>query len=64
MPREEDGDLPGDEDPFLNSSGSKDKERKPLEPRLINIGGKATVWMGKVRLSLLCLSSLRPRSHI
>jgi 5-oxoprolinase (ATP-hydrolysing) len=35
QPREEDGDLP-------ENDGSS-------EPRYINIGGKATVWMGKVR---------------
>lgn len=36
QPRKEDGDLPEDAD-----------ERQPLKPRKINIGGKATVWMGK-----------------
>ncbi|RDX54504.1 Hydantoinase B/oxoprolinase [Lentinus brumalis] len=36
QPREEDGDLPEDYD-----------ERRPLKPRKINIGGKATTFMGK-----------------
>jgi 5-oxoprolinase (ATP-hydrolysing) len=45
MPREEDGDLPDDEH-------EHDGKHKPLEPRLVNIGGKATVWMGKVCVSL------------
>ncbi|PCH37212.1 cytoplasmic protein [Wolfiporia cocos MD-104 SS10] len=37
QPRKEDGDLPGD----------TDQQRKPLRPRKVNIGGKATVLMGK-----------------
>ena len=36
QPRKEDGDLPEDCEPA-----------QPLQPRRINIGGKATVWMGK-----------------
>ena len=36
QPRKEDGDLPEDCEPG-----------QPLQPRRINIGGKATVWMGK-----------------
>lgn len=37
QPRKEDGDLP-----------NPDEEKpQPLQPRNINIGGKATVWMGK-----------------
>ena len=36
QPREQDGDLPEDYD-----------ERQPLKPRKINIGGKATTFMGK-----------------
>lgn len=35
QPRKEDGDLPDENTP------------QPLKPREINIGGKATVWMGK-----------------
>ena len=40
MPREEDGDL-------LSVADSGAAERPPLEPRRVNIGGKATVFMGK-----------------
>ncbi|KAF7798093.1 hypothetical protein EIP86_009307 [Pleurotus ostreatoroseus] len=40
QPRAADGDLPED-------SGDDDKGRRVLEPRQINIGGKATVFMGK-----------------
>lgn len=36
QPRKEDGDLPEHTEPG-----------QPLRPRNINIGGKATVWMGK-----------------
>ena len=36
MPREADGDLV-----------ENDTSRTPLEPRRVNIGGKATVFMGK-----------------
>jgi 5-oxoprolinase (ATP-hydrolysing) len=43
MPRKEDGDLPDQDDGV-----SADADEKALEPRPINIGGKATVWMGKV----------------
>lgn len=39
--RKEDGDLPDD--------GDSEGDHQPPEPRLINLGGKATVWMGKVR---------------
>ncbi|TFY54620.1 hypothetical protein EVJ58_g8755 [Rhodofomes roseus] len=38
QPRKADGDLPE------NTGGGKPA---PLQPRNINIGGKATVWMGK-----------------
>ncbi|EMD36426.1 hypothetical protein CERSUDRAFT_115440 [Gelatoporia subvermispora B] len=38
QPRKEDGDMPEDD---------KGEARRPLQPRKINIGGKATVWMGK-----------------
>jgi len=38
QPREADGDLPEDE---------KSNPPKPLQPRKVNIGGKATVFMGK-----------------
>ena len=38
QPRKEDGDLP-------ESTG--EGKPAPLQPRKINIGGKATVWMGK-----------------
>jgi 5-oxoprolinase (ATP-hydrolysing) len=57
MPRKEDRDLPdgfGDDDitdpahgSLENKSDVPQVERTPLEPRYINIGGKATVWMGK-----------------
>lgn len=36
QPRKDDGDLPQNADP-----------KQPLQPRKINIGGKATVFMGK-----------------
>ncbi|KZT02863.1 cytoplasmic protein [Laetiporus sulphureus 93-53] len=38
QPRREDGDLPEDYD---------EAHSRPLQPRKVNIGGKATVWMGK-----------------
>ena len=38
QPRKEDGDLP---------ENTGDGKPAPLQPRRINIGGKATVWMGK-----------------
>jgi len=38
QPRKEDGDLPEE---------IGDSKPAPLQPRKINIGGKATVWMGK-----------------
>jgi hypothetical protein len=41
MPRKEDGDMPENHD-------GKDNMPRLAEPRPINIGGKATVWMGKV----------------
>lgn len=37
QPRKEDGDLPL----------SEEEKPLPLQPRKINIGGKASVWMGK-----------------
>ena len=43
QPRKEDGDWPEDED----EHGSEGCKREPLKPRKINIGGKATVFMGK-----------------
>lgn len=45
--RKEDGDLLTDEefDPLSASKGGNHKA--PREPREINIGGKATIWMGK-----------------
>lgn len=42
QPREEDGDLIEPDSSSDSESGSE-----PQEPRYINIGGKATVWMGK-----------------
>lgn len=39
QPRKEDGDWPDD----AENGG----ERQPLQPRRINIGGKATTFMGK-----------------
>jgi 5-oxoprolinase (ATP-hydrolysing) len=63
MRREEDGDL----EEFEEEQEKKKQEeegkgmgkanREPLEPRLINIGGKATVWMGKVRLLFISTPS-------
>jgi 5-oxoprolinase (ATP-hydrolysing) len=56
MRREEDGDLEEFEEEQEKKKqegerkGMGKDDRKPLEPRLINIGGKATVWMGKVHL--------------
>lgn len=45
--RKEDGDLLTDEefDPLSTATGGDKKA--PREPREINIGGKATIWMGK-----------------
>jgi 5-oxoprolinase (ATP-hydrolysing) len=45
--RKEDGDLLTDEefDPLSAKEGWD--HHAPREPRIINIGGKATIWMGK-----------------
>ena len=48
--RKEDGDLLDEDevDPLTKRENSENKEnRAPPEPRVINIGGKATVFMGK-----------------
>ena len=47
--RKEDGDLldEDDVDPLTKRENSENKENRAPEPRVINIGGKATVFMGK-----------------
>lgn len=45
-PRKEDGDLPPSSSPSSSSSSPSPSPSRP-KPRHINIGGKATVFMGK-----------------
>ncbi|KAG8899494.1 hypothetical protein FRC01_010495 [Tulasnella sp. 417] len=49
LPREQDGDLPDAADDLLpaNPSIHKDIKSSPPKPRIINVGGKATILMGK-----------------
>lgn len=47
MPRKEDGDLVERDEDVLPDAEKSKQVRDPLEPRRVNIGGKATVWMGK-----------------
>lgn len=49
QPREEDGDLLNEAsaNPLSNKGADKENTKRIMDPRVINIGGKATILMGK-----------------